>query len=102
MVQGELRILDLDLAQRLGYSDVYKVRPLIERHKAALKELGLLVKLDEMAPEISATVAGISSQKVDGRKEAAFYLNKEQAIFITAKSGTPEAIRPIGAPHGPG
>ena len=78
-VQGEPRIRDLDLAERLGFTDPHKIRPLIERHKGALAALG-----------VSATVAETSGKK-GGRPGKAYYLNRKQAVFITAKSDTPTA-----------
>ncbi|WP_168220226.1 phage antirepressor KilAC domain-containing protein [Azospirillum thermophilum] len=77
-INGEPRIRDLDLAARLGFSDPHKIRNLIERHADALAALG-----------ISATVAETSPR--GGRPGKAHYLNRKQAIFITAKSETPEA-----------
>ncbi len=77
-VNGEPRIRDLDLAIRLGFSDAHKIRNLIERHADALVALG-----------VSATVAETSPK--GGRPGKAHYLNRKQAIFITAKSETPEA-----------
>lgn len=98
MVQGELRILDLDLAQRLGYGRPRNIRNLIHRHDAALRKMGPVVWLDETGA-LHGGAAHLADDEDDGK---CCYLNKEQAIFITAKSGTPEAIRSIGAPHGPG
>lgn len=77
-INGEPRIRDLDLAARLGFSDPHKIRNLIERHADALAALG-----------ISATVAETSPK--GGRPGKAHYLNRKQAIFITAKSETSEA-----------
>lgn len=77
-VEGEARIRDLDLAARLGFADPHKIRNLIDRHAGALAALG-----------VSATVAETSSK--GGRPGKAYYLNRKQAIFITAKSETAEA-----------
>lgn len=77
--QGEARIRDLDLANRLGFEDPHKIRTLIERHASALAALG-----------VSATVAETAGAK-GGRPGKAYYLNRKQAIFITAKSDTPNA-----------
>ena len=38
---GEPRLLDLDLAERLGYERPRKIRELITRHMDALEEFGL-------------------------------------------------------------
>jgi phage antirepressor YoqD-like protein len=77
-VDGEPRIRDLDLAARLEFSDPHKIRQLIARYSIALAALG-----------ISATVAEIPRGR--GRPGKAYYLNRRQAIFITAKSETPKA-----------
>ena len=75
-LNGEPRIRDLDLAARLGFEDPHIIRTLIKRHAVAVAELGL-----------SATVA----ERSGGRPGMAYYLNRKQAIFITAKSETPKA-----------
>jgi phage antirepressor YoqD-like protein len=77
-IDGEPRLRDLDLATRLEFSDPHKIRQLIARHSIALAALG-----------ISATVAEIPQGR--GRPGKAYYLNRRQAIFITAKSETPKA-----------
>lgn len=78
-INGELRIRDLDLAARLGFSDLHEIRRLISRHGEALAALG-----------VSVTVPETSGVK-GGRPGKASYLNRKQAIFITAKSETAEA-----------
>ena len=42
MHDGELRILDTDLAARLGFSQPRDIRKLIARHDGALSKMGLL------------------------------------------------------------
>lgn len=79
MHKGELRILDTDLAARLGFSQARDIRKLIKRY---------LPELDRMG--VRATVAQTSSEH-GGRPGTAYYLNRKQAIFITAKSETAEA-----------
>ncbi|MEE8658846.1 DNA-binding protein [Acetobacteraceae bacterium EV16G] len=76
MHDGELRIHDIDLATRLGFDRPRDVRKLIKRYLADLKQMG-----------VCATVAQTSSDK-GGRPSEEYYLNKKQAIFITAKSET--------------
>jgi phage antirepressor YoqD-like protein len=78
LVEGELRIRDIDLTQRLGFSKPAKIRELIARHRVALCALGEL-------PAVGTTHAS------NGRTFDAYYLNRKQAIFITAKSETAEA-----------
>lgn len=76
-VENEPRILDTDLAERLGFSQPRDIRKIIARHGGALSALG--------APCVVEETVG------KGQKPRAFYLNRKQAIFITAKSGTPTA-----------
>lgn len=74
--EGEPRVYDLDLAARLRFGRPRDIRKLIERHLAALDQLG---------PR--ATVARV----VNGGEATEYYLSRKQAIFITAKSETDEA-----------
>ncbi|QNT79416.1 phage antirepressor KilAC domain-containing protein [Entomobacter blattae] len=76
MHNGEVRILDVDLAKRLGFEKATKIRELIKRHTNNLEKMGPL-----------PTVGRV----INGGKAREFYLNRKQAIFITAKSETPEA-----------
>ncbi|MBS1093825.1 hypothetical protein [Gluconobacter wancherniae] len=76
MHDGELRILDTDLATRLGFERPRKIRELISRHRGALEKMGT-------CPAVGRVIRGNETE--------AYYLNKKQAIFITAKSETPEA-----------
>jgi phage antirepressor YoqD-like protein len=78
-VDGEPRIRDLDLAARLGFNDPHEIRRLIARHSTSLAELGVSVTMPETAGNRG------------GRPGKAHYLNRKQAIFITAKSETPRA-----------
>lgn len=78
VVEGEPRIRDLDLAQRLGFAKPAKIRELIARHRASLEALGVL-------PTVGTT------HETNGRTFDAYHLNRKQAIFITAKSDTPDA-----------
>lgn len=74
MVGGELRALDVDLAERLGFGRPRKIRDLIARWLPELDKLG-------GCPAVGRVVSG---NEVDE-----FYLNRKQAIFITGKSDTP-------------
>lgn len=76
---GEPRVQDLALARALGFANAHQVRPLIKRHLSALKAFG----------EVSPTWEKPGSK--GGRPSQVFYLNEEQAIYITAKSDTPKA-----------
>ena len=75
-IEGEPRILDTDLAERLGFAKGTKIRELIKRHATSLEVLGPL-------PTVGRVINGGSATE--------FYLNRKQAIFITAKSETPAA-----------
>lgn len=77
-VEGEPRIRDLDLAERLGFAKPAKIRELIARHEFALLALGLL-------PTVGTTHVS------NGRTFDAYFLNRKQAIYITTKSETSEA-----------
>ena len=79
LLEGEFRVLDTDLAERLGFAEPRAIRKLITRHRRDLERLG-----------VCATVSQTSGTK-GGRPAMAYYLNRKQAIFITAKSETPEA-----------
>jgi phage antirepressor YoqD-like protein len=75
-VAGEPRIRDLDLAARLGFAKPTKIRDLIKRHLENLEAMGTV-----------PTVGTVNR----GQEATEFYLNRKQAIFITAKSETPQA-----------
>src|SRR3954465_2110160 len=78
-IDGETRILDIDLAERLGFARPSKIRELIERHVGSLNKISVL-------PTVGQTL-GASG----GRPSKAYYLNRKQAIFVTAKSETEAA-----------
>ena len=75
-VNGEARIRDYDLAVRLGFAKPTKIRDLIKRHAASLEAIGPL-------PTVGRVINGGEANE--------FFLSRKQAIFITAKSETPEA-----------
>lgn len=76
---GVARVEDLTLARALGFADPHMIRTLIKRHIVALQQFG----------EVSVMQRKPGAQ--GGRPSQVFYLNEEQAIFITAKSDTPRA-----------
>lgn len=76
-MDGELRILDVNLADRLGFAQPRDIRKIIARHRGALSKMGAVTEIAEIVGK--------------GQKAKTYYLNKKQAIFITAKSETPEA-----------
>jgi len=79
-VNGEPRVHDLSLAERLGFSQSLDIRKLIKRNQAKLLKFGVL-----------ATVAKTSNNQ-GGRPTDEFYLNKKQSIFIAMKSETDKAF----------
>ena len=79
LLDGEYRVLDTDLAGRLGFAEPRAIRKLIGRWLPDLQKMG-----------VCATVSQTSGRK-GGRPALAYYLNRKQAIFITAKSETAEA-----------
>ena len=77
-VQGEACIQDLILAEALGFERPRKIRELITRNVSELQQFGIL-------PHVGRNSHG------RGRPSKAYYLNRKQALFITAKSDTPQA-----------
>jgi hypothetical protein len=78
-IDGETRVRDVDIGEKLGFAEPRMIRNLIKRHLASLNELGVCYAVEQ-----TAGAAG-------GRPSEVFYLNKRQAVFITAKSETPKA-----------
>jgi hypothetical protein len=77
--EGEPRIRDLDLAERLGFDRPRDIRKLIERHMPEINGLG-----------ICATVAQ-NHGGGRGRPSKEFYLNEEQALLVAVLSDAPQA-----------
>jgi len=75
-IEGEPRIRDLDLAERLGFTKSTNIRNLIKRHRASLEAMGPLFTVKRV---------------INGGEATENHLNRKQAIFITAKSDTPAA-----------
>ncbi|CAO3428937.1 hypothetical protein [Azospirillum argentinense] len=75
-IEGETRILDIDLAARLGFSKPTNIRNLIKRHRISLEAMGPLFTVERV---------------INGGDATEFFLNRKQAIFVTAKSETAEA-----------
>jgi hypothetical protein len=78
-INHEPRILDLRLAEALGFGRPRDIRQLIERHREALERLG---EVCGMAPQTS---------RKGGRPTVQFWLTKKQAIYITTKAETDRA-----------
>lgn len=76
-INGEPRVQDLHLAERLGFERPRDIRKIIKRNEAKLLTFGGC-----------ATVARV----VEGNQVAEFYLNQKQAIFICMKSETDRAF----------
>jgi len=79
-INGEPRIHDLELGQRLGFSQDRDIRKRIKDHMAKLLTFG-----------ICATAAQ-NHGGGRGRPTEEFYLNRKQALFITMKSETNKAF----------
>ncbi|RJF83430.1 hypothetical protein D3877_01800 [Azospirillum cavernae] len=77
-ISGEPRILDLRLAEALGFKKPRDIRPLIERHLDALERLGGICRTVRQNPG-------------RGRPATEFWLTKKQAIYITTKAETDRA-----------
>ncbi|WP_454018455.1 hypothetical protein [Azospirillum sp. Marseille-Q6669] len=93
---GEPRVLDLTIADRLGMADRHKIRSLIVKNRAELESYGPLVEAEgvsarqaETYGEVCATVAQTTDK--GGRPGKAYYLNEGQALVICALSRTPQA-----------
>lgn len=78
-VNHEPRILDIRLAEALGFKRAADIRPLIERHKEALERFG----------EVFRTARKTTSK--GGRPTEENYLNEKQATYICTKSETDNA-----------
>lgn len=76
---GLPRVLDVALAERLGYERPRDIRQLIKRNLEALEALAGLHELAQ------------TSGAKGGRPATVYYLTHEQAIFLTAKSETRRA-----------
>ena len=74
-VDGEPRVFDLTLAERLGFEQPRDIRKLVKRNLTKLQRFG-----------ICATVAQIHPGA--GRPTNAYYLNQKQAVWVCMKSET--------------
>ncbi|MBV5309354.1 hypothetical protein [Chromatium okenii] len=78
-INGELRIRDIDLAERLGFADPRMIRKLIKSNKEKLNGFSILY-----AVEIIHNGAG--------RPATEYYLDRQQSLFICMKSETDNAF----------
>lgn len=76
-VNHEPRILDVRLAEALGFKRPADIRALIERHRGALERLGAIIRTVRKSGR--------------GRPAAENYLTKKQALFLCTKSETERA-----------
>jgi hypothetical protein len=81
MVEGEPRVVDLEIAERLGFERPRAIRQLIERNRAVLERHGSLPH----------RVAMIEVGKGAQREVAEFWLNEAQALLLCTKSDTAKA-----------
>ncbi|RJF83434.1 hypothetical protein D3877_01820 [Azospirillum cavernae] len=77
-INHEPRILDLRLAEALGFGRPRDIRQLIERHREALERLG-------------GICGAVPQNRGRGRPTVQFWLTKKQAIYITTKAETDRA-----------
>ena len=77
VLNGEPRVYDITLGERLGFDRPRDIRKIIKRNEAKLLTFGGC-----------ATVARV----VEGNETAEFYLNQKQALFVCMKSETDRAF----------
>lgn len=74
-VDGEPRVFDLTLAQRLGFEHPVNIRKLIKRNQAKLTTFGIISTVEKI-------------HGAAGRPASEFYLNQKQAVWVCMKSET--------------
>jgi hypothetical protein len=77
--EGEPRIRDLDLGERLGFADPRMIRKLIQRNLAELSQFGVIYTV-----EITSGIEG-------GRPGIEYWLNEKQVYAICQLSNAPKA-----------
>lgn len=77
-IAGEPRVLDLDLAKALGMAQPEDIRRTIKAHRTELEEFGFIADRPINAGQ-------------RGRPGTEFYLNEEQATYVTMHLRTPKA-----------
>lgn len=80
MIDGEPRIYDLDLAERLGFERPLNIRNLIKRNEAKLLKFGVLSTMEK--------TSGVQG----GRPTFAYYPNRKQSIWLCMQSETDRAF----------
>lgn len=76
-IDGEPRILDLVIAEQLGFARPRKIRDLIRRHWTELESYG--------------TISPPGSGVYRGQPMAEYWLNEPQTLLVCALSRTPKA-----------
>lgn len=76
-IDGEPRIHDLLLAERLGFERPVNIRNMIKRNIGKLQKLGTLFTVERV---------------INGGKAKEFYLNQKQSVYICMKSETEKAF----------
>lgn len=78
-INGEPRVHDLSLAEKLGFDRPLNIRNIIKRNEAKLLNFGILSTVEKI-------------HEGAGRPTSEFYLNQKQAIFLCMKSETERAF----------
>jgi len=78
-INGEPRVLDLEIAGRLIYENEYMIRQLIERNRSELERYGVLFTAKK--------TSGIEG----GRPGIEYWLNEPQSVLVCMLSKTPRA-----------
>lgn len=79
-VNGEPRVHDLHLADRLGFAEPRMIRNLIKRNHDKLLKFGVCYAVEQ------------TSGNQGGRPATEYFLNQRQAVFICMKSETDRAF----------
>lgn len=79
-INGEPRVYDLDLAERLGFAEPRMIRNLIKRNHDKLLKFGVCYAAEQ------------TSGEQGGRPSVAYYPNQKQAVWLCMKSETERAF----------
>lgn len=79
-VNGEPRVKDVDIAERLGFDRPHKIREIIERNRPEFESLGALVEGPASTHGATRPAAG-----------CVFWLSEEQALLVAVLSRAPAA-----------
>ncbi len=81
LIEGEPRVRDIDLGERLGFERPRVIRELIERNKAEVESFGL-------APRRTAPITSGKGRVTEVQE---YWLNEEQALLVATISNAPKA-----------